>query len=368
VALSGAVLLSFSGAAPVAPRPRVPFVYVGGYRPNISIFRLNTAAGKLEPVGSADAGTDPSFLAWDPAATFLFAGNETDPGRVTAFAIDQRTGMLTRRNDVLTGGTTTAHLSVDRTGRWLLVANYGYAKMGSVSVFRIGADGSLAAPGTVHEFGDATMPHFIRTDPTNRFVFVPCKGGPYIAQLKFNAQTGVLTPNDPPRTSSAPGSGPRHMDFHPNGRFAYVIKEQELAISAYEYDSKRGTLHEIQTVPTLPDGASTAGASTADIHVHPSGRWLYGSTRGHNSLVIYAIDPATGRLTLAGHQLRSMKRPRNFHIDPTGTLLMVANQDGGSITMFRINQQTGLLDQVGEPIPAGPNPSFVGVALLPAQP
>jgi 6-phosphogluconolactonase len=370
------VILAAAGVAEVTPATarrgelerRVPFVYVGGYRPEIDIFRLDTIAARLTHVGTAPAGTDPSFVAWDPTAKFLFAGNETDPGRVTAFAIDQHTGLLTRRNDVLTGGTITAHLSVDRTGRWLLVANYGFAKMGSVSVFPIGADGTLGPRRDLREFGDGTMPHFIRTDPTNRFVFVLCKGGPYVAQLRLDAYAGKLTPNQPDRVPLARGSGPRHMDFHPNGRFAYVIQEQGLAISAYAYDSKGGMLHEIQSVPTLPDGAPRENASTADIHVHPSGKWVYGSTRGHNSLVIYAIDAESGRLTLVGHERRSMKRPRNFHIDPTGTLLMVANQDDASITMFRINQQTGLLDLVGDPVPAGANPSFVGVAILPGPP
>jgi 6-phosphogluconolactonase len=363
-------MLAFLGLAcawTAAQEPRVPFVYVSGYRPEIAIFRLDTAGGKLEPAGKAtNVGQDPSFLAFDPAMKFLFAVNETDPGRVRSFAINQATGALTPINDVPSAGSITAHLSTDRTGRWLLVANYGDTKQGTIASIPIGADGRLGAAVDTREFGLGSMAHQIRTDPGNRFVYVPLKGGPAVAQLVFDPATGRMKPNVPPQVAAAAGAGPRHMDFHPNGRFAYVINELDLTMTAFSYDAKTGLLRELQVLPTLPPAADKVGASGADVHVHQTGRFLYGSNRGHNSIVIYSLGDA-GRMTLVGHESRGINRPRNFTIDPTGTLMLVANQDAASVTVFRIDQNKGTLDPVGAPTPAGANPSFVGVVMLAAN-
>jgi 6-phosphogluconolactonase len=361
---------SASTAAPGGPLAErtTPFVYVAGYRPEILIFRLDAGSGKLTPVGSADGGREPSFLAWDREARYLFALNEVDEGKVLSFAIDPATGALTRLSEQSSAGFGPAHLSVDRSSRFVLVANYADRKPGTIGVLPIGADGRLGPPLDSHDFGPGTMPHMIIADPTNNFVFVPVKGGPYVAQFKLDPSSGQLQPNQPDRIASAPKAGPRHMDFHPNGRFAYVINEISLTISAYNYDQGKGLLAEIETVPTIPlDVLDRKGFSTADIHVHPSGRLLYGSNRGHDSVVIFTIDPQTGRLTLIGHERRTIAKPRNFHIDPTGTLLFVANQDSGTVSVFRINQQTGLLDPVGPPTPVGAKPSFVGVVMLPGR-
>jgi 6-phosphogluconolactonase len=348
-----------------AQEPRVPFVYVSGYRPEIAIFRLDTARGTLAPVGkAANVGQDPSFIAWDPAAKFLFAVNETDPGRVRSFAINQTTGALTPINDVPSMGSITAHLSTDSTGRWLLVANYGDTKQGTIASVPIGADGRLGAAVDTREFGLGAMAHQIRSDPGNRFVFVPLKGGPAVAQLVFDAATGKMKPNVPPQVAAAAGAGPRHLDFHPNGRFAYVINELDLTMTAYAYDGKTGLLRELQILPTLPPAADKVGASAADVHVHRTGRFLYGSNRGHNSIVIYRLGD-DGRMTLVGHESRGINRPRNFTIDPTGTLMLVANQDSASVTIFRIDQNKGTLDPIGTPVPVGANPSCVGVVMLP---
>ena len=356
-----------SEAAPPAA-PKVPFVYVSGYRPEILIFRLDPGSGRLTPVGSANGGREPSFLAWDPGARFLYAANEVDEGRVVAFAIDPATGGLTRLNDQPSAGFGPAHLSVDRSGRYVLVANYADSKPGTIGVLPIGPDGRLDPPVDRHDFGMATMPHFITTDPTNHFVFVPCKGGPYVGQLRFDPATGELEPNQPASMPAAANAGPRHLDFHPSGRFAYVMNELALTVSVYSYDSAKGTLTPIETQPSVPaEVTERKGFSTADIHVHPAGKLLYGSNRGHNSIVIYKIDEATGRLTLVGHETRDIARPRNFHIDPTGTLLFVANQDNGTVTVFRIDPVTGRLDLVGPPTPVGDKPSFVGVVMLPGR-
>jgi 6-phosphogluconolactonase len=342
----------------------MPFVYVSGYRPEITIFRLDTAAGRLVRAGRVtNVGRDPSFLAWDPAAKFLFAVNETDPGRVRSFAINQASGELTPINDVPSAGSITAHLSTDRTGRWLLVANYGDLKQGTIASMPIGADGRLGTAVVTREFGVGAMAHQIRSDPGNRFVYVPLKGGPAVAQLVFDAATGRMKPNVPAQVAAAAGAGPRHLDFHPNGRFVYVINELDLTMTAYAYDAKTGLLRELQILPTLPAAADKVGASAADVHVHRTGRFLYGSNRGHDSIVIYRLGE-DGRMTLAGHESRFIKRPRNFTIDPTGTLMLVANQDDASVAVFRIDQNTGMLEPAGTPVPAGDNPSFVGVVML----
>jgi 6-phosphogluconolactonase len=356
-------------AGPPAPAPgRVPFVYVSGYRPEILIFRLDAAAGRLTPVGSADGGQEPSFLAWDPGRRFLFAVNEVDEGRVLAFAIDQATGALTRLNDQPSAGVGPAHLSVDRGGRFVLVANYADEKPGTIGVLPIGPDGRLAPPIDRHDFGPGTLPHSINADPGNHFVFVASKGGGFVAQFRFDAASGQLEPNQPDRIASAPGAGPRHMDFHPGRRFAWVINEQAMTITGYRLDADKGTLAEIETVPTIPEGITDRkDFSTADIHVHPGGKLLYGSNRGHNSIVIFRIDEGSGRLALVGHETRHISRPRNFHIDPSGSLLLVANQDGGTVTLFRIDAGSGRLELVGPPTPVGAKPSFVGVVTLPGR-
>jgi 6-phosphogluconolactonase len=347
-----------------AQAPPVPFVYVSGYRPEIVFFRLDTARGRLVPAGNAtNVGQDPSFLAFDPAARFLFAVNETDPGRVRSFAINQASGALTAVNDVPSAGSITAHLSTDRTGRWLLVANYGDLKHGTIASMPIGADGRLGTAVDTRDFGLGSMAHQISADPGNRFVFVPLKGGPAVAQLVFDPATGRMTPNVPPQVAAAAGAGPRHLDFHPNGRFAYVINELDLTMTAYAYDAKTGLLRELQVLSTLPAAADKVGASAADVHVHRTGRFLYGSNRGHDSIVIYRLAD-DGRMTLVGHESRGIKRPRNFTLDPTGTLMLVANQDAANVTLFRIDQNKGTLEPIGSPTPAGMNPSFVGVVML----
>ncbi|MEO5740216.1 MAG: lactonase family protein [Vicinamibacterales bacterium] len=356
--------LGLASSWTAAQEPRVPFVYVSGYRPEITIFRLDTASGTVTPAGRmTNVGQDPSFLAFDPAEKFLFAVNETDPGRVRSFTINQANGALTPINDVPSAGSITAHLSTERTGRWLLVANYGDSKQGTIASIPIAADGRLGAAVDTREFGIGSMAHQIRADPGNRFVFVPLKGGPAVAQLVFDPATGRLKPNVPPRAAAAAGAGPRHMDFHPSGRFAYVINELDLTMTAYAYDAKTGLLRELQILPTLPAAADKVGASAADVHVHRTGRFLYGSNRGHNSIVIYRLDE-DGRMTLVGHESRGITRPRNFTIDPTGTLMLVANQDAANLTIFRIDQNKGTLEPIGKPTPVGVNPSFVGVAML----
>lgn len=350
------------GAAPPATPPAAssgPLVYVGGYRPEIHVFRLNVAAGTLTPAGQMSGGENPSFLAFDPKGRFVFAANETNNGRVTAFSVDRKSGGLTRINDVASGGASPAHLSTDHAGRFLLVANYAHALPGVVEVLPVGPDGKLGAPVDQANLGQGVNPHQIQTSPDNKHVFVPCKGGPFVTQFRFDAETGHLDFNGHARIRDKPKGGPRHLAFHPGGILAYGINELDSTVTAYQLNTQSGRLTEIQTISTLPEGFA-GDNSTADIHVHPSGKFVYGSNRGHNSIVIFALD-AEGKMTLIGHETRTIKTPRNFHIDPTGTLLLVANQGADTVTVFRVFPDSGLLEQIGVPVPAGKQPSFVGI-------
>jgi 6-phosphogluconolactonase len=356
-------------SAPATPPPsmgdaRSAFVYVGGYRPQISIFKMDLKTGKLQHLRDVAAGTAPSFLAFDPSLAHLYALDEVDSGRVRAFAIDHASGNLTFLNDVSSAGVGPAHLSVDRGGRFVLVANYADKKSGTVAILSIEEGGRIGAAVDTKDFGPGSMPHMIVADPSNRYVYVPCKGGPFVAEFSFDSTSGRLMPLDPDKVSSPPRSGPRHIAFHPTKDLAYVMNEQAMEVIAYAVDRSSGQLKELQAISTLPAGtsATTPGLSTAEIEVHPSGKLLYGSNRGQDSLVIYRIGD-DGRLTLAGHETRGLSKPRHFQIDPTGTLLLVANQDAGTITVFSINQSTGALTPMGAPTPAGTQPSFVGTVI-----
>jgi len=279
--------------------------------------------------------------------------------------VDGASGALRPLGDASSAGIGPAHLSVDRSGHWVLVANYADKKSGTIAILPIGPDGRLSAAVDTRDYGPASMPHMILTDPTNNFVFVPCKGGPYVAQLVFDASTGKLTPNEPERAMNRPGSGPRHMTFHPSKDVAYLINEQQMAVIVYAFDRKSGRLSELQSIATLPARQGIVkGYSTAEIEPHQNGKFLYASNRGHNSIVIYGIDDS-GRLKLIGHERRMIDKPRHFSIDPSGTLLMVANQGNDTVTVFAIDQNTGLLSPLGAPVPAGKQPSFVGTLVVP---
>jgi 6-phosphogluconolactonase len=303
----------------------------------------------------------PAFLALHPNKRFLYAVNEVDKfegqagGGVSAFAINPASGKLLLLNQESSRGGGPCHLEVDASGKAVLVANYGG---GSVAALPIGADGRLgAAAAFVQHAGSSVNPrrqegphaHGIYLDAENRYAFVPDLGMDKVLVYRWNAARIELEPNDPPSVAVAPGAGPRHFTFHPGGRFAYVINELLSTVTVLAYDPVRGALKEVQTISTLPDGF-TGNSTTAEIEVHPSGRFLYGSNRGHDSLVIYTIDAQTGRLTLAGHEPTRGRTPRNFALDPTGTYLLAANQESNSIAVFGIDAQTGGLQATGQVI------------------
>jgi 6-phosphogluconolactonase len=334
--------------------------YTGGQNASKGIYRstLDLVTGALsEPVLAAEA-RNPTFLEIHPNGRFLYCVSEQAKGVVRAFAIEAATGALQPLNEQSSRGDGPCHVSIDRTGRNVLVANYG---SGTAAVIPIQPDGRLAEPtGFVQHSGSGPNPkrqsgphaHSINPSPDNRYAFVADLGIDKIMIYKLDPEKGTIVANDPPFAQLKPGAGPRHLAFHPNGKFAYVINELGGTITAFAYKPASGALTELQTVPTLPAGFT--GASTcAEVRVHPSGRFVYGSNRGHDSLVVYRIDPAKGTLTYVEHESAGIKTPRNFNIDPTGAFCLVANQDSDSVVVFRINSETGALEPTPNRIAVG---------------
>ena len=352
-------------------------VYVGTYTgpksKGIYMLRLDLATGALGAPEVAGETTSPSFLAIHPTRRFMYAVSEVwgpagkAGGAVSAFAVAPDTGVLTFLNKQSSGGVGPCFVAVDKEGRNALAANYG---SGAVCVLPIGQDGRLAeATAVIQHKGSGPNAkrqsgphaHSINLDPTGRFAPAADLGLDKILIYKFDAAKGTLEPNDPPSASVAPGAGPRHLAFHPGGRFAYVINEMGGTVTAFAWDGARGTLSELQTVSTLPPDFRGEN-STAEVQVHPSGRFLYGSNRGHDSIAVFAIAD-DGRLKPLGHQPTQGKNPRNFGIDPTGTWLLAANQNSDSIVVFRIDPQTGGLRPTGQAVSV---PSPVCVKFVPA--
>lgn len=346
------------------------FVFVGTYTRTTSkgiyTYRFNSADGSLAYQSHISGTASPSYLAIHPSRRFLYAVSEVadfrgeTSGGVAAFAIDPATGSLTQLNDQPTIGTGPCHVTVDATGKFVAVANY---QSGSFALFPLEDDGRLGEASDFHQHEGSSVNterqqgphgHSINFDPPNRFAFAADLGIDKVLIYRLDTAAGRLAPHEVPFASVAPGSGPRHFDFHPNGQFAYLINEIGCTVTAFAYDANRGALSEIHTVGTLPEGFEGRN-TTADVHVHPSGKYLYGSNRGHNSLAIFGVNEANGRLTPAGHQSTGGKTPRNFAIDPTGKYLLAANQDTDNVVTFRIDGETGQLTPTGEeteiPIP-----------------
>jgi 6-phosphogluconolactonase len=347
-------------------------VYFGTYTgeksksKGVYVSRLDSRTGALTAPELAIETPSPSFLAVHPSRRFLYAANEVrtfdgkDSGSVTAFAVDQKTGKLTALNQQASVGRGPAHLIVDNAGRNVLVANYGG---GSVAVLPIEKDGTLKpASAFMQHTGSSVNPsrqkephaHSINVDPGNKFAYAADLGLDKVLIYRFDAAKGSLAASDPPFAAVAPGSGPRHFAFHPKGRFAYVINEILLTVTAFSADPASGALKEIQTLTTLPPGESVqAGFSTAEVQVHPSGKFLYGSNRGHNSISVFSIDEKTGRLTYVHNESTQGNTPRGFGIDPAGRFLLAGNQRSDSVVVFRIDPQTGRLTPAGHTIEVG---------------
>jgi 6-phosphogluconolactonase len=336
--------------------------YASGYGPNIFTYAVDPATGALAPRGSVAAfGSSPSFLAHNGAMTNLYAVDENVTGRVGAYAIDGDSGALSFLGAVSSGGNGPAFVSVDGSGKFVLVANYGD---GTVSVLPVGSDGRLGAASDKRTVGSEA--HMIVADPSNAFVFVPCKGSDYVAQFTFDTSTGKLSPNATPRVATASGAGPRHLAFHPGGRLAYLVNETNSTLTAFALDATKGTLTEIETKTTLPAGFTGTNAA-AEVWVHPSGRWVLASNRGDDSIVVFAIDPATGKMTLSGFTKAGGQTPRDFALDPTGTWLYAADEDAGAVVPFRFDPALGSLAPLGGAVSV-PAATYVGLGSLPSLP
>lgn len=366
--LAGLTACGFALGFPLRGRgssPRELIVYVGTYTntgrsEGIYVCRLDLSTGELRQVDIAKGVANPSFLTVDLKRRLLYAVNEVKEfeskasGAVSAFIIDERTGALKLINQQSSGGSGPCHLSLDGSGKFLLVANYD---AGNFEVLPI-HEGALGAPTDfVQHRGSSINPrrqdrphaHCVVTDKNNRRVFVSDLGLDKIMIYAFDSRTGKLTPNQWPWLQTKPGAGPRHFTFHHNGRWAYVINELDSTMSALAYDPATGELRLMQTISTLP--ASFDGKSScAELQVAPSGKFLYGSNRGHDSIVVYSIDQRTGKLILVDHTLTQGKVPRNFAIEPGGRWLLAANQNSDSVVSFAIDPGSGKLSPSGHSV------------------
>lgn len=358
LALSTALLAPVTFAADL-------HVYIGTYTgeksKGIYHFLLNDETGELKPGGLAAETVSPSFLALHPDGKYLYAVGEVgkfkgaNAGSVSAFAVDSATGKLSPLNVQSSGGGGPCHVSVDSAGRAVLVANYGG---GSVASLPINEDGTLseAVSFIQHEGSSVNKDrqagphaHSINLDKANRFAVAADLGLDKILVYRFDKTSGKLAPNDPPFARVKPGGGPRHFAFHPTGKFAYSNLEMTSSVTAFAYDSEKGELKEIQTISTLPADFK-GGNSTAEIQVHPSGKFLYCSNRGHDSIAVFKVDEKSGTLTYLENESTQGRTPRNFGVDPSGKFLIAANQGTDSLVVFKVDQSAGVLTPAGSKV------------------
>jgi 6-phosphogluconolactonase len=371
-----ALLLAAAATKQKPPAKRWFLAYVGTYTTKtnskgIYAYRYDGETGKFSSLGVAGESTDPSFVAVHPSRKFLYAVNEAGKSSmVSAFRLEAKTGKLTLLNQLPALGEDPCYISFDKTGKYALVANYS---SGNVGVFPILPDGRLgehtalvqdSGPlGPNKERQEGPHAHWIETSPDNRFVLVSDLGLDEVLVYKFDAAKGTLSPNQPPFVRLKQGSGPRHVAIRPGGKFVYVVSELSSTITAFRFNSKAGTLHELQTVTTLPKDFSGRN-DTAEIAVHPSGKFLYASNRGHESIAVFAVHPTKGTLTFLANVATGGKEPRHFAIDPGGNYLLAENQLSNNIVVFKIDLATGGLTPTGDVIDV---PSPVDLAFLPVE-
>jgi 6-phosphogluconolactonase len=355
------------GAKPADKNSNQYILYVGTYTEEgskskgIYAYRYDGNTGQTTALGVAAETTNPSWVALHPNGRFLYAVNEVpnykgpNSGGLSAFSIDHATGKLTFLNEVPTRGADPCYVIVDPNGKFVLVANY---TGGNIAVFPVLADGKLGESSAfVQHTGkgpdakrqEGPHAHSIDLSADNRFAMVDDLGLDELLVYKFDSSKGTLTPNDPPFAKVAPGAGPRHFVLRPDGKFAYVVSEMGHTVTVFSNDGANGKLQPLQTVTTLPKDF-TGRNDDAEIRVHPSGKFLYASNRGDDSIAIYAIDENKGTLALVGITSTGGKEPRSFEIDPTGKLLFAANQNSNYIAVFRINARTGRLTPTGQVI------------------
>ncbi|WP_260741500.1 lactonase family protein [Tunturiibacter lichenicola] len=325
----------------------------GGPGVGFSIANFDTASGHLTDPQLIMQAEAPAYFVFDPSHRFLYTCGS--PAFIAAYAVDPSTGHLTLLNQKPSGGGDPSYISLDKTSRFALVANY---QGGNIAVYALRPDGSLGErTAFVQHTGHSVDPirqkhafaHSILVDPSNRFVLVADLGLDQVFVYRFDATTGSLTPSNPATFKVPPGSGPRHITFHPNGEWAYLVTEMGSSILFYKWNARHGTLTEKQQISALPSGF-TGVSTSAEIRVHPNGRFLYVSNRGRDSIAVFSIDPHSGRLSIVQDVPSGGKTPRNFDFDPTGRWLLVTNHDSDTAMVFRIDPQTGLLSPAGTPV------------------
>src|ERR1700730_9868209 len=365
-----ALLLSTLAVAAPAEKQGKYLFYVGtdteegSKSKGIYAYRFDADTGQITSLGLAAETTNPSFVALHPNGRFLYAVNEVsnykgpNSGGVSAFSIDRATGKLTFLNEVPSRGADPCYIIVDKTGRYVLVANY---TGGSIAVFPVLEDGKLGeASAFVQHTGHGTNPsrqegphaHSNDLSPDNRLAMVDDLGLAELLVYKFERAKGSLTPNDPPFATLDPGAGPRHFALHPSGKFAYVVSEMQSTVTAFSNDEKTGTLRRLQTISALPKDFHGEN-DDAEIQMHPSGKFLYASNRGSDTIAVFAIDPGKGTLTPVEYAPTQGKIPRSFEIDPTGKYLFAANQKSDNIVVFRIDAKTGRLTPTSQVLDVG---------------
>jgi 6-phosphogluconolactonase len=365
--------LAAGGCASMASSAAVPsFAYVGCYTTKerngrgegINVYRIDPASGSWTHVQLLKDVVNPSWLTFDQRRRFLYSAHG-DGGEATAYQIDEPSGRLTVLNRQATSGKNGVRLAVDPANRYLVLANYS---SGTVAVLPINADGSLGPlsdlpslpgkPGPHRTEQASSHPHDVLFDPRGRYIVVPDKGLDAVFVFALDPSRGKLVPADPPFVASRAGAGPRHVAFHPSKACAYVINELDSTITTYRFDAERGGLSPLQVISTLPP-AFTGNSTTSEIVVAPSGRFVYGSNRGHDSLSIFAVDDASGVLSPIGWEPTQGKTPRFFAIEPSGTFLYAANQDSDTIVAFRLDGASGRLTPTGQVVKAGSPVSIV---------
>lgn len=333
------------------------WVFFGTGDKSIYVSEFDAASGALSAPQVAANVTRPNFLELHPSGDTLYVCSRTQNadgpvGLVIAYRIDKATGKLTEINQMPSGAPGPAHVNVTQDGKTVAVANY---TGGSTASFRVGAGGKLVARTSViqHE-GSSVDPrrqsephsHSVNFSPDDRFVISADLGLDQLLVYRVDPATSALLPHDPPFATVPPGSGPRHFTFHPSGRYAYAINEMASTVTGFTWDARDGTLESFQTISTLPEGYSEP-TTTAEVQVHPSGKFLYGSNRGHDSISVFSIDQGSGKLTPVEREPVQGKTPRNFRMDPDGKWLFAANQASDEVVVFQVDQQTGELSPTG---------------------
>jgi 6-phosphogluconolactonase len=333
----------------------LPLVCVGSgdTAGDIQVFGMRDGGGLLGPISVIATGAGVSYIAGHPNATVVYV-TYSHADRLTAFTIDRAAGCLRPLNDVATGsalgppGSGACYATVDATGRFLLIASY---RGHTVTVWRIDADGRIG--GLVQSVTAGKCAHCVRLDRSNRFAFVPFLGSDFVAQYRFDQRTGMLAPNEPSFVTTAAGAGPRHVDVHPAGPWLFLVTELDSSLYRFDIDPDRGTLRERQRLPTLPAGYEGRRWS-ADVHVAPSGRFVYVSNRAHDSIVLFSVA-ADGTMAAIDHQGTLGHTPRNFALDRRGEVLLVANQESDTVVVFAIDERTGALHPL-QTVPVSPAP------------